>query len=349
MKGLWRGIKWGFGLLFVAILGLLAPVAYVETMCRGVALSSRPYTPLLTAAHHRPESRTLMTVPEWQIVHAYEDYAKVIATKDPHHFDTLSAIGGYWSSLCSLTEQAANHGGVDGPTKQMVYVIGVSFTAELALKAAYEESFGRLAALIRGAEPAPADKLSATQAADYATFLQQVPWYKWNFSKDAAALKALVPTGLRDRERSFALGLEYGGKAAYAGLIAQAVAATGADELTLQMVVAPNGALGSYDGVKQVQSLPEGVVLETPRYRALTHILQDMAQAGHEFVEIAGNDDILFSVISNAPSHAGAFYSEQRQGFDDYRHLVLTKVSGLAAALRDLGATGAVLEHIHDY
>ncbi len=349
MRSALRALKWAIIAVALAVLLLLLPIAYTETMCRGQG-PAQPYQPILSAQHHRAETSTVMTFPEWHIVHAYEDYAEVIRRGDPHNFAFLDSIAEFWGSLCSLSQRAAEMGPIEPATKQMIYVIGVSFTAEMALKASYEESIGRLAARLRGNHRAASDDLSAAQAAAYATFLTQVPWYKWDFTTDAATLQALAPAGWRDRERQFALGLEYGAKAAYARVIAGAVAATGYDELTLQMVVNPNGsALPLGTDVRQIANLPEGVVLQTPRYRALTLILDDMAKSGADFVEIAGNDDIMFSVTSPSPSLDGAVYSAARQGFGDYRHLMVVKVPMLAAALRALGQRDAVLEHIHDY
>ncbi|MEX0305356.1 MAG: hypothetical protein AB3N24_23295, partial [Leisingera sp.] len=236
MRALWRWAQRLGLLLAVLAVSLAAPVGYVETMCRGEG-ASLPYQALIAPEHHRPENRTLMPYPEWHIVHAYEDYAEVIRDGDPHDYGYLQGVGGFWSSLCSLSRSAGAHGGTDAATKQMVYVIGVSFTAELALKAAYEETLGRLFAALRGPQRTPLDDLSARQAAQYAEFLQQVPWYKWHFRKDAADLRSRNSGSLRDSERRLALGLEYSAKAAYADMIEQAVAATGQDELTLRMIV----------------------------------------------------------------------------------------------------------------
>ncbi len=332
------------GLLLVA--GLFAPVAYVETMCRS-DLAANPYSPILPAKAQRAEARTLLTYPEWHIVHAYEDYAQVIRSGAPHEFGYLRAMSGFWSSLCAVSRQAGALGGVDGATKQMVYTIGVSFTAELALKAAYEETLGRLAVWLRGDQRAPLDDLSARQAADYAAFLQQVPWYQWDFRRDAAQLQAARTDALRDRERVLALGLEYRAKAAYAGVIAGAVAGMPPDALRMRVVlrgVSP-ADLARVDGVTVIAPRAEGIEVELPRYRAFTHLAKTLADQGAEFVEIAGNDDILYSTLSNQPDQPGALHSVARQGFGDWRHLHLIKVADLAGVLRrDTG-----VEHIHDY
>tara|TARA_R110002094_G_scaffold62935_1_gene73279 strand:- start:656 stop:1711 length:1056 start_codon:yes stop_codon:yes gene_type:complete len=351
-------MRWLFKWLLrvVLVIGLLLvplvlPVAWIEVACRGGSHSIDRYAAILPPEHHRAEARTLLTYPEWHIVHAYDDYAKVIENSDPHDFGYVSAVRTYWSSLCALKKRAVFHGGIDGETRQLVYVIGVSFTAELALKAAYEETIGRIFTMLRGPEHAPLDNLSARQAADYATFLQQVPWYKWDFQGDIDALDTAATDALRDRERRFALGAEYGAKGAYAGVISAAVASVGVDELTLRMVViGPDlGFLERREGVTVIGLTDKGTEIETIRYRALTRLLATMALRGVNVVEMAGNDDIMLTVISDQPTLDGAIFSFERQGYGDYRHLLLVKVPNLMDRLRAIAASPAQLEHVHDY
>jgi len=349
MRFVWRLFNRGVITLVLLILLLLAPVGYVEVACRGDT-TGEAYQPIITAADwQRAESRTLLTYPEWHIVHAYDDYARVIRDGDPHDFGYVRAIFGFWTSLCPLTERAAAMGGVTGGAKTTIYTIGVSFTAEMLAKALYEETFGRVATWIRGAKRAPLDDLSAGQAAQYARFLQQTPWYKWDFGADADALASNAGPGLRDWERRVALGIEYRGKAAYAGVIVRAVEGVGADKLRLRSVVAglDVDTLSRIEGVTVVDNIPEGVVIETDRYRAFTRIAEQLANIGADFVDIAGNNEILFTAISNTSTQTDAIYVSQRQGYGDYRHLILLPVSSLADRLRNL--SGLTLEHIHDY
>ena len=335
--------------LLVLVVLLLAPVGYNEFACRGDG-ETLSYSPIIEdTAWHRAEGRTLMTYPEWHIVHAYDDYAAVIRTGDPHDFGFFRAIGGFWGSLCALTQVSAEHGGFSGDIKPTIYVIGVSFSLELALKAAYEETLGRLFATFRGGDRAPLDDLSARQATDYAAFLQQVPWYRWDFSADAQALSQSRTDVVRDRERAFALGLEYRVKAAYAKAIAAAVASAGYDELRLRMVVSGIDAeeLAGLIGVEIVGQTESGLIIETPRYRELTHLIVGMADKGAQFTEIAGNDDIMLTAISPKGEDHGALFAFDRQGYGDRRHLILLKVTELADWLRRTDRP--TLEHIHDY
>ncbi len=345
-----RLFKW-FALGFLALLvGLIAPVGYIELACRPSGQSGT-YTSILPPEHHRAEGRTLLTYPEWHIVHAYDDYARVIRDGDPHDYGYLSSIGGFWSSLCSLSKASGEHGGFPGVFKQTIYTIGVSFSAELLAKALYEETIGRVATWVRGPDHAPLDVLSAEQAKSYSEFLRQTPWYRWDFPADAVTLSNAATDAWRDKERLFALGVEYRAKAAYAKVIAAAVANMEPDALRLRMIVSGLSAdqLSGMEGVTVMGERDEGVEIETPRYRALTALLAQMAEDGAQFVEIAGNDDILFTVTSNTAQMDDVLHSFARQGYGDWRHLVMLKVPDLAQTLRQIDGEHTRLEHIHDY
>ncbi len=344
-RWLWRGVL----ALLLLVIVLLLPVGYVEFACVGEPTGDETRSALVAPEWQRAESRTLTTYPEWHIVHAYDDYARVIAEGDPHDFGYLRAIAGFWTSLCPLKERAADMGGMTSDQKMTIYTIGVSFSAELLAKAAYEETLGRIATVIRGNERSALDDRSAERAADYAQFLQQTPWYKWPFGEDIKILENLGGDGFRDSERRFALRNEALAKAYYAGLIAQAVEGIGADELRMRSVVSgvAEEALGEIEGTEIVAVRAEGIEVETDRYRLFTRFAEQIAAAGGDFVEIAGNDDILFTALSDQPTHPEAIFSFPRQGHGDHRHLIVLPVASLAERLRDLGDLR--LEHIHDY
>ena len=106
-------------------------------------------------------------------------------------------------------------------------------------------------------------------------------------------------------------------------------------------------ALASIEGVTIVAERDAGVEIETDRYRAFTRLAERIAAAGGDFVEIAGNDEILFTALSEQTEHAGALFSFPRQGYGDVRHLFVVPVTALADRL--LASGDLRLEHIHDY
>ena len=345
------------GLLLLVVL-LLLPVGYVETFCRADADKPAATALITDPAFQRAEANTYLTYPEWHIVYAYEGLARVLETGDEHAFGYASSVKGFWTSFCALNREAGRHGGADFATRSTIHVIGVSFTLEMAMKALYEETLGHVFALLRGPVKTPQDRYAAAMAADYAAFLQQVPWYKYDFGAAVSKLWAEPMTApLRGWERRLALGGEWKAKAVYARGIAAAVQASGEAKLSIRSVVTglDPAVLSAIPEVRIVATLPQGIVIETPRYRKFTHIIEAVIAAGGSFVDIAGNDEIMLSATgSHDPASQdltrGRVLSRiGRDGYDGERMLVGTRLEDLGPTVRELADHGLALEHIYDY
>lgn len=341
-----RFFRWAGLTLLLLVMIVTGPILYVETACRGEALSQDDAEYITET---RPEARTYMVYPEWHIVYAYEGYAKALQDGHPHNFPYINAVTGFWSSLCGLTAKADELGEAGFNSKATIYTIGASFTLEMLFKAAYEETIGRLFTL--GA-PSPQDQVEADMADDYATFLQQVPWYKYDFPAWSKVLWKADPVGIRGWERRIALGLEWGAKTQYAKLIAQAAAGLGADELTMQIAV--KNLPESIEHVTIQKRQGDVTIAQVPRYRIFTAIAQQIAQNGGQFLEIAGNDDILISYLGatapQLPDGAQLISTTSRVGFaEENRYLIAVNIPNLSATLQSLATQSGGLEHIYDY
>ena len=337
-------------LALVMMLLILSPVAFVELGCRSDSTMA-PRSPIISDEHHRNLASTYLTYPEWHIVNTYDDYAKVIYEKDPHEFKFLRPIEQFWSSACLLSKTAGRNGGASLATKSTMYIIGVSFTAEILAKAAYEETLGRLYTSLRGPERSALDAESASMARDYATFLQQVPWYEYDFQTDREILADRATDNVRDRERRFALDKEFGIKAAYAKMIAKGVENTGEAKLTIRSIISDltETELAQIPDVTIIKTHPEGIEIETPRYREFTEILEVISYKGGQIVEIAGNDRVMISIISKL-GQPNSLTVLSRQGYDDYRSLFDVSLSELAQRIITLDEDNETqLEHIYDY
>ncbi|MGV2099190.1 hypothetical protein [Rhizobium sp. 21-4511-3d] len=340
----------------VVVLLLLSPAAYVETFCHADPQADS-YSPLIRdPAMRREEANTFLTYPEWHIVYAYDGLAEVLKTGDEYRFDYLASVKDFWKADCALTAIADRHGGADTQTRMMVATIGVSFTLEMGLKAAYEETLGRLTAYWRGDQKTPQDSIARDMAIDYAAFLRQTPWYKYPFQPQIDKLWAApVDEPVRGWERRLALGGEWKAKIAYAGMIADAVAATGEAKLTIFSVVSGMSAeaLSAMPDVRVLSESANGILIETPRYDRFTHILSDIAKAGGNVREIAGNDQIMVSLTAPASDQApppGELIARfPRAGFDSDRLLVLVRITDLAQLLRDRPIADPGIEHIFDF
>jgi hypothetical protein len=353
----WRVTRRALIVLAVILVVLLIPVGYVEVGCRGISVA-QTYTPLISEPEfRRAEANTYLTYPEWHIVYAYDGLAEALKNGDEHAFDYGSSVMGFWRSACALMRVADEHGGADWGTRSTIHTIGVSFTAEMVAKAAYEETIGRATAWLRGSEKTPQDKAVAQMAADYSAFLRQSPWYQYPFGQDVKELwSAPASWSVRAWERRVGIGLEFSAKRGYAKVLAGAVAATEPAVLVIRSVVSglDRAALGKIADVTIVGARAGGVEIETPRYDRFTRILADIARRGGTVREIAGNDDIMVTVTvpENAESevrHGRVILRTRREGFSSHRLLVDVKVAELAALLSTYPLGDPGIEHVFDY
>jgi hypothetical protein len=118
----------------------------------------------------------------------------------------------------------------------------------------------------------------------------------------------------------------------------------------------PAEQLATIKGVKIIQTQTQGVLIETPRYRAFTKILTQIAMAGGSIVEIAGNDDVMVTMItpedvpfSLLPQGVSLIKSVARDGFGSQRTLLDVRMLELALLLKEFSNGDVRVEHVYDY
>jgi hypothetical protein len=355
----WR--RWARRLALVVLPLLLlaaAPVVVVEQRCVAESTDRAPPAPrydLGGAEWRRAAGDSFLTYPEWFIVHAYEDMAGVARQASESSFDYLASIAGFWRSLCNATREAARTGAATADQKTTNYVIGISFTAEMAVIGAYERTIGALTAWARGPRRTPEDEFALRVAEDYSTFLRQVPWYEYPFATELSRLWEETPYGevsvIRSTERRAWLSALYGGRAAYAVAIG-ALAGAAPAALRIRSVIM-GGDPEADPRITILRRFDDGATLiETPRYRALTQILAGIAQRGGEVREIAGNPRILVTVLApdGVALPGDPVFALPIQSRPGWRRLGLDVTPpDLTRLMRDAAAAGASFEHAYDY
>lgn len=360
MRPLRKLLKWGFLASLALITLCIIPVTWVETQCvKPRRVDSASFHSLLPENQRRNFIDTFLTYPEWAIVHSYEDFAAVIRDRGEAAFDYTGHIAGYWTNLCQVYGYATERGAMSLDVRAMLHIIGISFSAEMALKGLWENTIGRLSALLSFGE-SPEDRFSHSISSEYASFLVQTPWYEYPFASRLASFWSSTPFGIsnpvRMIERRVALSMEWGVKALYAQGMGM-LAGLSPSQLSMWSVVRTldESDIVADSRIKLVHRLPNGdSVIETPRYRAFTEILLDLTSRGGDFVEIAGNVEILVTVIVAPTTDLSAFgptiISAQAQAWPGMeRRGLLVPAVRLRELNKKLKEMGGRLEHAYDY
>lgn len=313
--------------------------------------------------YRRSEDQTYLTLPEWYIVYSADEYATFIANNPPSQFPYFQAISQYWRNYYDVCAVTRDQYPLNGRYHTILSVIGVSFTFENLIKGAYENTIGRVAEWLSSDELTKEDAFARQVAKEYGDFIHTIPWFEFPFGEKFSRLwretSLWGPNVVRKWERKFALSLEYGGKALYARIIKGGNEASFTPQ-DLEIQVWATGiseeVLQQEPDIQIVKTIDdEAVIAAIPRYEAFTKTLPRLVERGVQFVEIAGNDEILITVI--APSNwayqmeAGKVLFERpvlsQPGFN--RIAVNVPVPSLHVVLNELAAQGIELEHIYDY
>jgi len=275
----WRKTLYTVGALAVlGAVGIAGTIAGVEKFC--VADGPTPTIGsdfgITDKGYARQQGDSFLTFPEWYIVHAYNDLAGVTAKTSESDFDYLASIRGFWSSLCGATRQASTSGPATADQKATNYIIGFSFTLEMALQGAYERSLGALSEWTTGGRKTAEDEFNLSLLKEYGAFLYQTPWYQFPFGAKLKQFWRETPfaPSVRAAERRGSLSLQYGGRAGYAALM-RFIAGYDPADLTIESVVGglSPAELQAIGGVKLIREVTDangerGMLVETARYAA---------------------------------------------------------------------------------
>ena len=318
------------------------------------------------SGYARDEGQTFLTHPEWYIVYSSDEYAAWLRDRHPTSFPYVRSIGQYWVSYLEARRLTAKDYPFNWPYHVMLWVIGTSYSAELALKAVYENTLGRLSGAIAGWRLSEEDRFAHAVADDYGRFIHVRPWYEYPFGSRLAELWTRVPLWGRDPvrklERRLFLSAEFGMKAVYANLIEFATRSTyGTAAERIHLVVRGWGdavarSNASLAVVGRLDSLH--TLVAAPRYDGFRDAMRGLARdpRGVEIVEIAGNDEIFLT--GTAP--AGWRWTS-RQGSVPYtlplptdstrmRVTLRVPVPRLLPVLAELDRAGQLqVDHIYDY
>jgi len=313
--------------------------------------------------YKKAEEQTFLTLPEWYLVFNPNEYADFLERgNNPSDFPFLASIDEYWS-LFDRVNALTDGLYPENPEYQlMLWVIGVSTTAEFIAKGAYENTVGRLSRWTASGDT-PEDIVIQQAHRAYADLIYVEPWYNFPFWRHVGRVWSETPffgdDFIRKFERKLMFTAEFGFKALYAKAIGfgARTAYEASDGRVSLRVVADAAKVSETDPrIRIVRDLGDGeLLLSLPRWGEFTEIMPELAAAGARFQEISGNDEILVSTVhaedpAERPENARLlFESMVISPAKMKRSVYLVRVENLADVLNRLVGTSETLEHVFDY
>ena len=313
--------------------------------------------------YRKGEEQTFLTVPEWYLVFNPNEYADFLADgNNPSDFPFWQSIDEYWSLYDRVNALSAGLYPQNSEYQTMLWVIGVSTTAEFVAKGVYENTIGRLTRWM-ASEDTPEDRLIQEAHAAYGELIHYEPWYVFPFADYAGRIWTDTPffgkNFIRKLERKLMFTGEFAFKALYAKVIGFGSQATyGPSEgfVTMHVVGDTQRVAATDPGVEVVRDFGDGdLVITAPRWGGFTEVMPKLAEAGVRLVEINGNDEIVFSTVgaetsSAVPVHARLLFKSMvisPEGME--RSVYVVRVEHLADSLSSLASNDVHLEHIFDF
>lgn len=297
--------------------------------------------PLTPAKDQRPADQTFLTFPEWYLVFSPEEQAHYFKHHTATSFPFPDHTAQIWESYKIVNDQIKGNFPTNTGYHFMIWVIGTSATVEYTIKAWYETIIGKITDT--GVPATDEDRFNARFTQEYVDFIKEKPWYEFDFK---SRLKSLwTSTSLwgdnlpRKWERKYILTSELLVKYCYGKLIGLGTRQVYEEALPTTAVILEN------DSLKYL-----------PRYDRFTLAATELANNGHRFKEIAGNNSaILLTVLVLGDrqlklENTRTVFTQPLSSSPGIRRIALAvAVSNLSQLLVQLEKEGVNIEHIFDY
>jgi FAD/FMN-containing dehydrogenase len=311
--------------------------------------------------YRRPEEQTFLTLPEWYIVFSYDELGAFLKDHSPSDFPYYQSIGEFWSIYWKVYQITKNQYPVNWGYHLMVAVIGTSFTVEYGVKAIYEDTVGRFTHWLSSSRPTPEDLFIQKVSQEYGAFTHDHPWYEFPFFKRLKDFWKQTPLWghdlLRKWERKIFFTHEFVAKTIYGWLINKGTqGAYGPEDSEIYVWAKVSPANLSDPRIHIVQIFgDQSVLFKIPRYEPFREILTSLSKQGAEFLEIAGNQNILLTVLVRRDSvptfgPAQTLFESKVVTYPEVKRVALkVPASSLSQVLNSLGTLPVAAEHLFDY
>ncbi|HUC53030.1 MAG TPA: hypothetical protein VMR90_03240 [Candidatus Cybelea sp.] len=315
--------------------------------------------------NRRPVEDSYFSYPEWYIVWSYEERAQYLPKNLPSGFPYFASISQYWKSYCFICGLTQSRHQFNFGDHLSSFVLGGSFALEYSIRGAYEQTIGRLSEWTSSHELVEEDAYAARVARQYADFVYIRPFYEFHFAHAFAQLWKETPLRgqhpIRKLERKFILSMDYGLEMLYAGVVEKASHLTygvESDETYAWLESAPETVFKEFPRVKIVaETARPAYIVSIPRYQEFTDVAVQLAKRDVHFAQIAGNDEIMLTVV--APKNwsydlprgeSSLLFTENFLTQPGVKRVALEcPVGSLHSVLNNFANRSIKIEHIYDY
>jgi hypothetical protein len=357
-----------FGAIVLFIAAFWLKCAFVKPGVAPLPTTARQQesgAPDIGEKNRRPLEDSYFSYPEWYIVWSYEERAQYLPQNLPSGFPYFASIGQYWRSYCFICGLTQSRHQFNFGDHLSSFVLGGSFALEYSIRGAYEQTIGRLSEWTSSHELVEEDTYAARVAREYADFVYIRPFYEFHFAHALKQLWKETPLWgkhpIRKWERKFILSIDYGIEAIYAEAMQVASHLTygvESGDTYAWLDNATDSVFREYPRVKIVEETArQSYLVIIPRYQEFTDLAVKLANRDVHFVQIAGNEEIMLTVVApkdwtyDLPANeATLLFTENFLTEPQLRRFALEcPVRSLHSVLTRLAARGVKIEHIYDY
>ena len=315
--------------------------------------------------NRRPLENAYYYYPEWYIVWSYEERAQYLPKNPPSGFPYFASIRQYWKSYCFICGLTQSRHQFNFGDHLSSFVLGGSLALEYSIRGTYEQTIGRLSEWTSSHELVEEDAYAARVAREYADFVYIRPFFEFHFAHALKGLWKETPLWgrhpVRKWERKFFLSVDYGLEAIYAGILEKLSHLTyGVESAETYTWIenAPDTVFQEFPHIKKVKDIkPRSYLVSIPRYQEFTETAIKLSRQDVHFAQIAGNDEIMLTIIApgdwkyDLPDGESSFlFSENVLTQPGVKRIALEcPVRSLHLVLNDLAARGIKIEHLYDY
>lgn len=312
--------------------------------------------------YNKNEEQSILSVPEWYLVFNPNEYVSYLesSNNNPSHFPFYKSINEYWSLYDRSIILSSKAYPKNEEYTTMLNVIGISITIEYVIKSLYENTVGAFFGLFSNGKRSDKELTILNAHKAYGQLIYDKAWYEFKFlpwiAKVWSAKESNGSNFIRKWERTLFFTCEFSCKALYAQLIEWAAKASYSPVNDfIYAIIETEDTLKTTNELKVCYNYENKKVIGIKRWSDFTKVIDSLSKKNINFINIAGNDEIIVSLIVNTSNDKEFHYANHLYNSNVLSNNKLIRkvyhipVIELLNFVRFAKSNKMIVEHIYDY